>query len=95
MPMRGSPAGSVVSITPVGLAAVVSCTVATTLSSTNWRAQSSSPLGSSPVSHVVSSMQCPPMPPRLLNASTDASAALTWSISESTGDSNTVMIPIG
>ena len=84
-----------VSITPVGLAAVVSCTVATSPSSTNWRAQSTSPFGSRPVSHVVSSMQWPPMPPRLLNASTDASAASTWSMSDSTGDSNTVMIPIG
>jgi hypothetical protein len=95
MPMRGRPAGSVASITPVGLAAVVSCTVATRPSSTNWRAHSISPFGSSSVSHVVSSMQWPPMPPRLLNASTAASAASTWSTSDSTGDSNTVMIPIG
>ena len=95
MPMRGRPAGSVASITPAGLAAVVSCTVATIPSSTSWRAQSTSPFGSRPVSQLVSSMQWPPMPPRLLNASTDASAASTWSMSESTGDSNTVMIPIG
>ena len=94
-PTRGRPAGTVASITPVGLAAVVSLTVATSPSSTNCRAHSTSPLGSRLVSQVVSSMQWPPTPPRALKASTEASAAVTWSTSDSTGDSKTVMIPIG
>ena len=39
-------------------------------------------------------MHAPLAPPRALNASADASSAIAWSSSESTGDSKTVISPI-
>ena len=39
-------------------------------------------------------MHEPLAPPRALNASADASSAVAWSFSESTGDSKTVISPI-
>src|SRR5690606_29172157 len=73
---------------------VVSLMVATMLLLANWRAQSTALPGSAPSLQVVSSMQCPPTPARLLlNASTDTSAAVTWSPRSSTGLSHEVMRP--
>ncbi len=74
-------------------AVVVSFTVATTPASSSFRTHATAWSAFAPSSHVVTSMQEPLAPPRALNASADASSAVACSLSESTGDSKTVISP--
>ena len=71
-----------------------SLTVATTPASSIFRTQPIAWSTFAPSSQVVTSTHEPFAPPRLLNASADASSAVAWSTSEITGDSKTVMRPI-
>src|SRR5262245_2690302 len=73
-PTRGIPAFWSTSSTPAGLLYARSLTVATTPSSTSFRAHPTSPFASPLVSHTTASMRVPfvPRPPRLLHAATAA-----------------------
>src|SRR5829696_5077614 len=94
-PMRGIPACSSTSTTPAGLLNVRSLSVATTPSSTIWRAQATSPLASPLVSHTSawSLALSAPTPPRLLNAATAASNASFTSGFDASGPVSAVIMP--
>ncbi len=87
IPMRGIPAAWSTSFTPAGLLKVRSLKVATTLSSTIWWAQATSPFASPLLSQMSASSLAPfaPAPPRLLNAAIDASSASFTSGVEASG----------
>src|SRR5581483_1866030 len=74
MAMRGMPAASKMSTTPLGLLNVRSLNVATTPSLTSCRAHETSPLASPLLSHTSATSLAwfVPAPPRLLNALSDA-----------------------
>src|SRR5215218_10278663 len=95
-PIRGMPAAASTSWTPAGLLYARSLIVATTPSSTIFRAQSTSPFASPLVSQTTPCILLPPVPspPRLLNAATAALNASPWSGFAAVGDVIGAIIPI-